>query len=280
MSVERYSKMSFLLVGLVIAMLLIGIFNPFVIIPSGFVGIKRTLGKIEDEALREGLHFVIPLLQRVEKLEIRTRAVEFTQERQSPISSLSKDGLPVIMDVAVLYKVDPKKAPRLIKEYGPDYEERIIKQIVRTTVRDAVAEVESSVVYQERQKLQDKIRREVSKELEKRYMILEDVLLRDIRLPDSVVKAIEEKRRAYEEAQRMQFLLEKEKLEAERKKVEAQGIAEANKIIAGSLTKEYLTWRFLENIQEYAKSQNNAIILIPYDTRLTPIINLPQGGGK
>ena len=209
-----------------------------------------------------------------------TRGVEFTREKNNPISSLSKDGLPVNMDVAVLYRVDGKKAPELLREYGPDYEEKLIKQIVRTSVRDAIAEMESSVVYQERTKLQEKIKREVGSQLMKRYLILEDVLIRDIRLPESVVRAIEEKRKAYEEAQRMQFLLEKEKLEAERKKVEAQGIAEANRIIAGSLTKEYLTWKFIENIQEYAKSPNNTIILIPYDTRMTPIINIPQGGQK
>ena len=166
----------------------------------------------------------------------------------------------------MLYRVDGKKAPELLREYGPDYEEKLIKQIVRTSVRDAIAEMESSVVYQERTKLQEKIKREVGSQLMKRYLILEDVLIRDLRLPESVVRAIEEKRKAYEEAQRMQFLLEKEKLEAERKKVEAQGIAEANRIIAGSLTKEYLTWKFIENIQEYAKSPNNTVIKahIPY----------------
>ncbi|MEJ7554948.1 MAG: prohibitin family protein [Aquificaceae bacterium] len=254
--------------------------NPLVIVPSGFVGVKRTLGKIDPVPLREGLHLRIPLLQTVEKIEIRTRAVEFTKEKQNPISSLSKDGLPVSMDVAILYRVDANKAPELIREYGPDYEEKIIKQVVRTAVRDAIAEMESSVVYQERQKLQEKIKREVSEQLTRRYLILEDVLIRDIRLPESVVRAIEEKRKAYEEAQRMQFLLEKEKLEAERKKVEAQGIAEANRIIAGSLTREYLMWKFIENIQEYARSQNNTIILLPYDTRMTPIINVPQGGQR
>ena len=254
--------------------------NPLVIVQSGFVGVKRTLGKIDPVPLREGLHLRIPLLQTVEKIEIRTRAVEFTKEKQNPISSLSKDGLPVNMDVAVLYRVDANKAPELIREYGPDYEEKIIKQIVRTSVRDAIAEMESSVVYQERQKLQEKIKREVSEQLTRRYLILEDVLIRDIRLPESVVRAIEEKRKAYEEAQRMQFLLEKEKLEAERKKVEAQGIAEANRIIAGSLTREYLMWKFIENIQEYARSQNNTIILLPYDTKMTPIINVPQGGQR
>lgn len=254
--------------------------NPLVIVQSGFVGVKRTLGKIDPVPLREGLHLRIPLLQTVEKIEIRTRAVEFTKEKQNPISSLSKDGLPVSMDVAILYRVDANKAPELIREYGPDYEEKIIKQVVRTAVRDAIAEMESSVVYQERQKLQEKIKREVSEQLTRRYLILEDVLIRDIRLPESVVRAIEEKRKAYEEAQRMQFLLEKEKLEAERKKVEAQGIAEANRIIAGSLTREYLMWKFIENIQEYARSQNNTIILLPYDTRMTPIINIPQGGQR
>ncbi len=187
---DNYKKIPIPIITIILILVLVSIINPFVIIPSGFVGIKRTLGKIEDTPLREGLHVIVPLLQRVEKLEIKTRTVEFTRERQNPINSLSKDGLPVNMDVAVLYKVEPSRAPRLIKEYSFDYEERIIKQIVRTAVRDAVAEMESSIVYQERQRLQDKIRREVAK---------------------------------------------------------------------------YLTWRFLENTQEYAKSQNNAIILIPYN---------------
>ncbi len=277
---EGFRSISYFVVFLIVLLLLALAGNPLVIVQSGFVGVKRTLGKIDPAPLREGLHFRIPFLQTVEKVEIRTKAVEFTRERQNPISSLSKDGLPVSMDVAVLYRVDANKAPELIREYGPDYEEKIIKQIVRTAVRDAIAEMESSVVYQERQKLQERIKREVQGQLTKRYLVLEDVLIRDIRLPDSVVKAIEEKRRAYEEAQRMQFLLEKEKLEAERKKVEAQGIAEANRIIAGSLTREYLMWKFVENIQEYARSQNNTIILLPYDTKMTPIINVPQGGQR
>ncbi len=277
---EGLSSLAYFLVFILLMLFLVFAGNPLVVVQSGFVGVKRTLGKIDPVPLREGLHLRIPLLQTVEKIEIRTRAVEFTKEKQNPISSLSKDGLPVNMDVAVLYRVDANKAPELIREYGPDYEEKIIKQIVRTSVRDAIAEMESSVVYQERQKLQEKIKREVSEQLTRRYLILEDVLIRDIRLPESVVRAIEEKRKAYEEAQRMQFLLEKEKLEAERKKVEAQGIAEANRIIAGSLTREYLMWKFIENIQEYARSQNNTIILLPYDTRMTPIINIPQGGQR
>ncbi|MEN3034607.1 MAG: prohibitin family protein [Aquificaceae bacterium] len=253
------------------------ILSSFVIIQSGFVGVKKTFGKISQTPLGEGIHFVIPIVQKVEKLEARTRAVEFVKDKQNPISALSRDGLPVEMDVAVLYRIDASKAPKLLKEYGPDYEDKIIKQVVRTAVRDAIAQMESSVVYQERPKLQAQIKQEVGSQIQRRYINLEDVLIRDIRLPKSVVEAIEQKRRAYEEAQRMQFLLEREKLEAERKKVEATGIAEANRIISGSLTREYLMWKFVENIQEYAKSQNNAIILLPYDVKMTPIINLPYG---
>jgi len=174
---EGFSSLAYFLVFILLMLFLVFAGNPLVVVQSGFVGVKRTLGKIDPVPLREELHLRIPLLQTV-------------------------------------------------------------------------------------------------------YLILEDVLIRDIRLPESVVKAIEEKRKAYEEAQRMQFLLEKEKLEAERKKVEAQGIAEANRIIAGSLTREYLMWKFIENIQEYARSQNNTIILLPYDTRMTPIINIPQGGQR
>jgi regulator of protease activity HflC (stomatin/prohibitin superfamily) len=272
--------MGFGVLLVVVLLLFFFLASPLVIIPSGFVVVKRTLGKIEPEPLLEGLHLRMPLLQTVERVEVRTRAVEFTREKEAPISSLSRDGLPVSMDLGVLYRVDAKKAPALIKEYGANYEDKLIKQIVRSAVRDAISEMESSLVYQERQKLQQRIKTEVHEQLRKRYLILEDVLIRDIRLPESVVRAIEEKRRAYEEAQRMQFLLEKEKLEAERKKVEAQGISEANRIIAGSLTREYLMWKFIENIQEYAKSQNNAIILIPYDTKMMPILNIPQGGQR
>ncbi|MCS7083481.1 MAG: prohibitin family protein [Aquificaceae bacterium] len=267
-------------VALFFAFILLLIFNPFVIIQSGFVGVKKTFGKISPKPLEEGIHIIMPIVQSVEKLEVRTRAVEFIRDKQNPISALSKDGLPVEMDVAVLYRIDGNKAPRLLKEYGPDYEDKIIKQVVRTAVRDAIAQMESSIVYQERPKLQAQIKQEVSSQVAKRYINLEDVLIRDIRLPRSVVEAIEQKRRAYEEAQRMQFLLEREKLEAERKKVEAEGIAEANKIISGSLTREYLMWKFVENIQEYAKSQNNAIIILPYDTKMMPIVNIPQGAQR
>ncbi|NPA17379.1 prohibitin family protein [Persephonella sp.] len=247
---------------------------PFVVIPSGYVGVKLTLGKADMEELPPGLNFIIPAVQRVIKMSVRTHSYDL--RGANSINSLSKDGLTINTELTVLYKIMPTKAAEIYVEYGLDYEDKIIKPVIRSAVRDVIATLDSSQVYQERELIQKKLMESVSKELEKRYIILDEILIRDIRLPKRVVEAIEQKRRAYEEMQKMKFIVEKEKLEAERKRVEAQGIADANKIIAGSLTKEYLQWKFIENIKAYAQGDNNTVILIPYDQQMTPIINIPN----
>ncbi len=264
--------------GVVVAglVLLVLFSNPFVVVPSGYVGIKLTLGKASTEELKPGLHLIVPFLQKVEKMSVRTHSYDLTGGNS--INALSKDGLTINVELTTLYKIQPDKAAEIFIEYGPWYEDRIIKPVIRSAVRDVVATLDSAQVYQERSVIQEKIANQVRGELEKRFIMLDEILIRDIKLPTKVVEAIEQKRRALEEANRMKFLVEKEKLEAERKKIEAKGIAEANKIIAGSLTKEYLMWKFLENIKVYAESENNTIILIPYDTNMTPIIQLPKPG--
>ena len=272
---------SLVVLGVVVALIVIVaiISNPFVVVPSGYVGVKLTLGKASKEELKPGLHLIVPFLQRVEKMSVRTHSYDLTGGNS--INALSKDGLTINVELTTLYKIFPDKAAEIFVEYGLHYEDRIIKPVIRSAVRDVIATLDSAQVYQERALIQQKIAQQVRTELEKRYISLDEILIRDIKLPTKVVEAIEQKRRALEEAQRMKFLVEKEKLEAERKKIEARGIADANRIIAGSLTREYLMWKFLENIKEYAESGNNTIILIPYDTKMTPIIQLPQmKGGK
>ncbi|MDQ7037678.1 MAG: prohibitin family protein [Aquificota bacterium] len=265
-------------IAVVLALVVLGglllLSNPFVIIPSGYVGVKLTLGKASPEEMKPGLHLIIPFLQRVERMSVRTHSYDLTGANS--INALSKDGLTINVELTTLYKIMPDKASEIYVEYGPLYEDRIIKPVIRSAVRDVIATLDSSQVYQERALIQRKIVDKVRGELEKRFIMLDEILIRDIKLPQKVVEAIEQKRRALEEAQRMKFLVEKEKLEAERKKIEAKGIAEANRIIAGSLTREYLMWKFLENIRSYAESGNNVIILMPYDTEMTPIIQLPQ----
>jgi regulator of protease activity HflC (stomatin/prohibitin superfamily) len=271
----RIPKGLAVLIVAVVGVLVLGaVSNPFVVIPSGYVGVKLTLGKASPEEMKPGLHLIIPFIQRVERMSVRTHSYDLTGA--NAINALSKDGLTIKVELTTLYKIMPDKASEIYVEYGPHYEDRIIKPVIRSAVRDVIATLDSAQVYQERALIQRRIAEQVRRELERRFIVLDEILIRDIRLPQKVVEAIEQKRRALEEAQRMRFLVEKEKLEAERRKIEARGIAEANRIIAGSLTREYLMWKFLENIKAYAESGNNVIILMPYDTKMTPIIQLPE----
>jgi len=214
------------------------------------------------------------IIQKVIKMSVRTHSYDLRGQRA--IEALSKDGLTIRIELTVLYKIKPDKAAEIFVEYGLEYEDKIIKPVIRSAVRDVIAMLDSSQVYQERDLIRQKLVEKVSKELDKRFIILDEILVRDIKLPPKVVEAIEQKRRAFEEMQKMKFVVEREKLEAERKRVEAKGIADANRIIAGSLTKEYLQWKFIENIKSYAEGDNNTVILLPYDTNLAPIINIPN----
>ncbi len=274
---EKISNKVKALVPLVIISIFFGIvlfFTSFKVIPSGYVGVKLNLGKVDFEELKPGLHIIIPAIQDIIEMSVRTQSYDL--RGANSINSLSKDGLTINTELTVLYKIMPDKAAEIFVEYGLDYEKKIIKPVIRAAVRDVIATLDSSQVYQERELIQKKLMDRVSKELAKRYILLDEILIRDIKLPKRVVEAIEQKRRAYEEMQKMKFIVEKEKLEAERKRVEAKGIADANKIIAGSLTKEYLQWKFIENIKDYATGENNTVILIPYGEEMTPIINIPN----
>ena len=242
-------------------------------IRSEEVGVKRTFGKIDPEELSPGLHFYLPIVQSINKVPVVVRNYEMRDK--DAITALSKDGLEIKVDVSVLYRLKPDKVAELVQRYGLKYEDQIIRPVIRTVVRDAVAGFQSSQVYSERSKVAELIRKTLAERLPKEYVIVEDVLVRNIKLPPKVVQAIEEKRKALEEAQKMKYVLEKEKLEAQRKIVEAQGIAKANRIIADSLKDRYIQWYFIQSLKEYAKGDNNSVIVIPYDLKMSPIINLP-----
>jgi len=273
-----WSKAKKVILAVIALLVFYLILNPFVIVPSGYVGVKLTFGKASLKEMEPGIYLIVPFIQEVNLMSVRTHSYELTGS--NAINALSKDGLTIGVELTTLYKIQPDKAAEIFVEYGPSYEEGIIKPVIRSAVRDVIATFDSSQVYQERSLVQKGIVQKVKSELEKRFILLDEILIRDINLPSKVVEAIEQKRRAFEDAERMKFLVEKEKLEAERKKIEAQGIAEANKIIAGSLTKEYLMWKFTENIKSYAESGGNTVILIPYDKGITPIIQVPQGQVK
>ncbi|WP_456397217.1 prohibitin family protein [Desulfurobacterium sp.] len=249
--------------------------NCFITIDAGEVGVKLRLGKIDKEELYPGFHLVIPGVDKVVIFSTRVEKIDMTQRTRNPISALSIEGLPAILDVTVLYRIVPSKADEIYKNFGEDYADKLIVPIARESVRNVVAQYKIEDLYSsKRAELQKSIFNEIKNRLKSDNIQVVDVLLRNVKLPAKVVEKIEEKLRAKEEAEKMKFVIEKEKLEAERKITEAKGIAESNKIIANSLSKAYLQWYYLQMIKSLANGPNNTFIITPYDRNLVPLLNL------
>ena len=254
--------------GLII--ILIGVLTACIIqIDAGQVGVKKLFGKVQPEVLGSGLHMINPLLE-IEKLDVKTQTYtisgiqdEGTKEGDDAIRVLTSDGLEVTIDLSVLYKLLPSDAPRLLQETGANYEEKIVRPITRTRIRDNAVYYEAVALYSTgRDEFQNRIFKSIEEDFKKRGLMLENLLVRNITLPASVRSTIEQKINAEQEAQKMQFILQKEKQEAERKRVEAQGIADYQRIISESLTDKQLQYEQIKAQLEMAKSPNSKIIVM------------------
>ena len=187
------------------------------------------------------------------------------------IRVLTADGLEVTIDLSVLYRVVPTDAPKLIRETGIDYEDKIVRPITRTRIRDNAVYYEAIALYSTRRdEFQNRIFKTIEQDFRSRGLFLEQLLVRNITLPQSVKSTIEQKINAEQEAQKMQFVLQKEKQEAERKRVEAQGIADYQRIISEGLTDKQLQYESIKAQLELAKSQNSKIIIMGRGN--TPVI--------
>ena len=251
------------------------------IIDAGEIGVKLRLGKVSKEELYPGIHIVIPGIERVVVFSTRVEKIDMTYKTRNPITALSVEGLPVRLDVTVLYRIIPEKADEIYKNYGINFADKVIVPIVRETVRNVVAQYKIEDLYStKRGELQKRIYDGVKEKLKRANIQVVDVLLRNVNLPKKVVEKIEEKLRAKEEAEKMKYVIEKERLEAERKITEAKGIAESNRIISDSLSTKYLQWYYLQTLKELASSPNNTFIITPYDNKLIPMLNLQKNSGK
>jgi len=239
-------------------------------IDAGYVGVKSLFGKVQNDVLRSGLSLVNPLVD-VRELDIRTQNYtmsgvhdEGTISGDDAIRVLTSDGLEVTIDLSVLYRLNPDEAPRLIREIGTDYVDKIVRPITRTRIRDNSVYYEAVALYStKRDEFQERIFRNIEADFKKRGLMLENLLVRNITLPASVKTAIEQKINAEQEAQKMQFVLQKEKQEAERKRVEAQGIADYQRIISESLTDRQLQYEQIKAMKDLAASSNSKIIVMP-----------------
>ncbi|MBE0432467.1 prohibitin family protein [candidate division WOR-3 bacterium] len=256
------------------------------IVPPGSVGVQVLFGRVlTGSTLSEGLNIVNPFVN-LEIMTVRTQAYTMsiaTEEGQrygdDAIVVLTRDGLEVMMDLTVWYHLLGSEAANVFQKIGSDYVDKIVRPAARTAIRNTSVRYMAVEIYSDRrEEVQTEISKALNKDFSDRGIALEKVLLRNISLPAKVKNAIEVKLEAEQEAQKMEFVLQKEKKEAERKQIEASGIAEAQEIIARSLTGErgraYLSWKYLENLKNLYESPNNTILIAPYDKSFIPLLQV------
>ena len=253
-----------------IALIALGVLaTTFTQIDAGKVGVKSLYGSVEKDVLTSGLHVINPLLD-VTVFDIQTQNytmsadnAEGAQMGDDAIRVLSNDGLEVVIDLTVLYRVLPTDAPKILKEIGVDYTTKIVRPVTRTRIRDNAVYYDAVALYStKRNEFQDRIFKNIEADFKTRGLVLEQLLIRNINLPTSVKKTIESKINAEQDAQKMQFVLLKEKQEAERKRVEAQGIADYQRIISLGLTDKQLQYEAIKAQKELAASPNTKIIFM------------------
>jgi regulator of protease activity HflC (stomatin/prohibitin superfamily) len=250
-----------------IVVILVGLSTSAVIqVEPGEVGVQKLFGKVSDEVLHSGLNIINPLVK-VVMFDIKTENYtmsgvndEGSKAGDDAIRVLSADGLEVIVDLTVLYKVIPNEAPRILKEVGTDYRNILVRPICRTKIRDNAVYYDAVALYStKRDEFQSKIFSTIESNFKERGLLLEQLLVRNITLPESVKASIESKINAEQDAQKMTFVLQKERQEAERKRVEAQGIADYQKILSSGLSEKLLQY---EMIKAITNSPNSKLILM------------------
>lgn len=249
-------------------------------IGPGRVGVVVLFGKVQSTSLESGLHLINPLAE-VVKFDVRTQNYtmsgqhsEGDQTGDDAIRVLSADGLEVIIDLTVLYRVSDADAPRILREVGVDYTQKIVRPITRTRIRDNAVYFDAVALYStKRDEFQHRIQTTIEADLRKRGLVMEQLLIRNINLPESVKRAIESKINAEQESQKMQFVLAKERQEADRKRVEAQGIADYQRIMQQNLTDRQLQYELIKAQKDIALSPNAKVIIL--DGKTAPVLIQP-----
>ena len=260
------SPRTLLLVGLV--SLILAASQTISMIDAGTVGVIKVFGKVDSRVLREGVNVRNPFADII-KLNIKT------QERREEMRAPSKENLTVGLEISVIYHLDPSAGPDIVRTIGR--EEDLIRNVLlpnfRSVVRDVTAKYEAKAVYASmRDEVATTIASQLANAVSPRGLIIEATPLRDVILPQDLSAAIEEKLRAEQESQRMEFVLDKERKEAERKRIEAQGIRDFNKTVAEGISDNFLRWKGIEATENLASSTNAKVIVIGSGKDGLPII--------
>lgn len=238
------------------------------VIRQGEVGVKRTFGKYADQPYTEGLKVFNPFTTTVVKVPVQTENLEVG------LNLPSKEGLNIAAEISILYNVLPEGAPDLLRNVGKSYERNVILPVFRSAVADVTARFYAKDMHTgERGTIEEAIKDQMTTLLKGRGIQIEAVLIKSIQLPSNLARAIEEKLQAEQQALRMEFVLEEAKREAERKRIEAEGVRDAQNIISEGLNPEVLQFKSLEGFLELAKSPNTKIIISDGDM---PVLLTPE----
>jgi len=227
-------------------------------------------GRVTGDVLAEGIHLINPL-KSVQKLSIQTQSVK--ESANTP----STEGLMLSLDTSLLFRLDGSKAAQVYQTVGPNYAEKIVEPTLRYAIRRSTSAHSANALYTNaRDLVQQQIQEELNTQLAGRGIIIEAVLLRDVQLPPMLKGSIEAKQQAEQDALRMNFILQKEKQEAERKRIEAQGIADFQKIVAQGISPQLLEWKGIEATEKLAASNNAKIVIVGNTKNGLPLVLEPK----
>ncbi|HLD47940.1 MAG TPA: prohibitin family protein [Desulfobaccales bacterium] len=267
---QKFPQIRFVLAALVLVVTVA--VSTAKVVPPGNVGVLVLLGKVYG-SIPEGVHLVNPLAS-MTLMNVRTK--EVFEHAEAP----SREGLNVALEVSCLYHLKPAEAANVYRQVGPNYEEVVVKPQFRSAIRGITVNHEAKDLYtSSRELIASEIFKDLEENLGKRGMVVETILLRKVDLPKLVVEAINAKLAADQQAQQMRFVLEKERQEAERKRIEAQGIQDFQKIISQGLSEQLLRWKGIETTQALAESQNSKTIIIGGRDGLPLILNTGPAAG-
>jgi len=261
----RKQESLFSLIGSFVAVLF-AVFQLITVVPAGTVGVVDFLGSVSNNTLKAGVNFVNPMA-RVIKFSVKT------QEIKETMNVPSNEGLSIQLEISLLFRLNPEMANKIYKTVGPNYAAIILQPQFRSVVRDVTAKYDAKALYTgSREKLALEIKSAIEKLVGPRGITVEAAALRQIVLPARLTTAIEEKLKADQESQRMEFILLKEKQEAERKRIEAKGIADFQTIVSEGINEQLLKWKGIEATEKLASSQNTKIVIIGSGKDGLPII--------
>lgn len=228
-----------------------------VVIDTGKIGIISTFGSVSDRTLNSGLNIKNPF-SKVTEISIRTEEYTMSSvenegkiQGDDSVDARASDGAQVKVDITVLFHVKPEAAVSIFKELGIDYEAKIIRPVIRSAIREVVAKYTIIEVFStKRDEIAQKIKEQVAKNIDARGVVVEDTLLRDVKLSQALADSIEQKLTAQQEAEKFEFILAKEKKEAERKVIEAKGQRDAQILISESLTSKYLSYLYINSLKD------------------------------